>query len=134
MSENPGTPPPSTEPLSYQTPTSGYQGPAPTKDDTNLATLIYILAIFTGFLGPLIIWLMKKDQSPFVDDQGKEVLNWSITMVLGSVVCAILMVVIIGIILMPVLGLLHVIFTIMGALKANKGIAYRYPFALRLLK
>lgn len=133
MSEQP---PPSGAPLNYATPgaANAYQGPPPSKDDMNMAMLIYILAIFTGFIGPLIIWLMKKEQSPFVNDQGKEVLNWSITVVLAYIVCIILMFVIIGIFLMPLLLLAHLIFTIMGALKAKDGIPYRYPFALRLLK
>lgn len=77
---------------------------------------------------------MKKDSSRFVDDQGKEVLNWCITMVLGYIACILLMFVVIGIFLMPVLLLLHVILTILGAVKASQGIPYRYPFALRLLK
>lgn len=126
MAENLTTPPPA--PLNY----SG--GAAPSKDETNMATLIYILCIFTGFIGPLIVWLLKKENSSFVDDQGKEVLNWCITVVLAYIACVILMFVIIGIFLMPIVGLCHLIFTIIGAVKANKGIAYRYPFALRLLK
>lgn len=132
MSENPQP----ASPLNYESMTSasGYSGPPPTKDETNMAMLTYILAIFTGFIGPLIIWLMKKDQSAFLNDQGKEVLNWSITVVLAYIVCIILMFVIIGIFLMPILLLCHLIFTIMGAVKVSKGIAYRYPFALRLLK
>lgn len=134
MSE--GAPPPTSDTLNYQSMTNpaGYQGPPPTKDETNMAMLTYILAIFTVFIGPLIIWLIKKDQSPFLNDQGKEVLNWSITVVLAYIVCIILMFVIIGIFLMPVLLLCHLIFTIMGAIKSSKGIAYRYPFAIRLLK
>lgn len=109
-------------------------GAAPSKDDTNLATLIYVLCIFTGFIGPLIIWLMKKEQSQFVDEQGKEVLNWCITMVAAYLVCFLLMFIIIGIFLMPILAIAHIVLTIMGAMKVNKGIAYRYPFAIRLLK
>lgn len=134
MSES--QPPPSGTPLNYATATApgGYQGPPATSDDKNMAMLIYILAIFTGFIGPLIIWLIKKDQSPFINDQGKEVLNWSITVVLAYIVCIILMFVIIGIFLMPILLLAHLILTIMGALKVKDGIAYRYPWALRLLK
>ena len=133
MTENPapnqGTP---SSTLNYSP--AGYTGAPPTKDETNLATLTYVLAIFTGFIGPLIIWLMKKDQSQFVDDQGKEVLNWCITMVAAWIVCFILVFVLIGLFLMPLVGLLHLIFTIMGAVRVSGGVAYRYPFAIRLLK
>ncbi|MFN0009873.1 MAG: DUF4870 domain-containing protein [Planctomycetota bacterium] len=106
----------------------------PTKDDTNMGMLLYILALVTGFIGPLILWLVKKDSSRFVDDQGKEVLNWCITMAIGYVVCFLLMFVLIGVFLMPLLILAHFIFTIVGAVQASKGVAYRFPFALRLLK
>jgi len=107
---------------------------SPSKDDTNLGMLLYILALVTGFIGPLILWLVKKDSSKFVDDQGKEVLNWCITMFIGYIACFVLMFVLIGIFLMPILILTHLILTILGAIKANQGVAYRYPFALRLLK
>jgi hypothetical protein len=107
---------------------------SPSKDDANMGMLLYILALVTGFIGPLILWLVKKDSSRFVDDQGKEVLNWCITMAIGYVACFILMFVLIGIFLMPVLILAHLILTILGAVKASQGVAYRYPFALRLLK
>ena len=111
-----------------------YAGAPPSTDDRNMAVLTYILCLFTGFIGPLIIWLMKKDQSAFVNNQGKEVLNWCITLVLGNIACLILTVIWIGLLLWPLLGLAHVIFNIRGAMSARKGSAYRYPFALRLLK
>ncbi len=115
-------------------PAAAYSGPAPSKDECNMALLTYILCLVTGFIGPLIIWLIKKDQSAFVNHQGKEVLNWCITMVLAYIACFILMFIVIGIFLMPILLLVHLIFNIMGAISASKGVAYRYPFALRLLK
>jgi uncharacterized protein len=129
---NPGASP---NPVDYATaPAGGYQGPPPTKDETNMAMLIYILGIFTGFIGPLILWLVKKNESAFINDQGKEVLNFQITAFLAYVVCIILMFVIIGIFLIPVVMICYLVFLILGALKVNKGIAYRFPFALRLLK
>lgn len=107
---------------------------SPSKDDTNMGMLLYILALVTGFIGPLILWLVKKDSSKFVDDQGKEVLNWCITMFIGWIACLVLMLVIIGVFLMPVLILAHLVLTVVGAVQASKGVAYRYPLALRLLK
>src|SRR5262245_30229266 len=76
-----------------------YTGAAPSKDDSNMAILLYVLCILTGFVGPLIIWLIKKDSSQFINDQGKEVLNWFITML---IVCTILAITVIGSILIPV--------------------------------
>ena len=111
-----------------------YSGPAPSKDEINLALLIYVSSLFTTFVVPLVIWLMKKDQSPFIDDQGKELLNWVITLGLGAVACVVLAFLIIPMFLLPLFGVAHMVFTILGALKAKEGIAYRYPFAIRLLK
>jgi hypothetical protein len=104
------------------------------QDEKNMAMLIYILGIFTGFVAPLIIWLLKKESMPFVNDQGKEVLNFQITTILAWIVCVLLSFIVIGFFLMPVVGLGYLILMIMGALKAKDGIAYRFPFALRLLK
>lgn len=115
-------------------PAGGYQGPAPSKDDMNMALLMYILSIPTGVIAPLIIWFMKKEKSPFLDDQGKEVLNWCITLIIAYVACFILMFVVVGIFLMMALPIVHIVFAILGALKAKDGVAYRFPFALRLLK
>jgi uncharacterized Tic20 family protein len=104
------------------------------KDARTMAVLMYILAIFTGFIGPLIIWLLKKNESQFIDDQGKELLNWEITVFIAFIVSAILMVVLIGIFLMPVVAICNLVFIIIGAIKVNQGIRYRFPFAIRLLK
>ena len=91
-------------------------------------------------LGPLVIWMMKKETMPFVDDQGKEALNFNITV--GIVFLALwvltFMTLGIGILLtgplMLIVGLAWLVVTIMAAIKAHEGVAYRYPFALRLVK
>ena len=92
------------------------------------------------FIGPLVIWLMKKETMPFVDDQGKEALNFSITV---SIVCiALLMLTILSlgigalltIPLMLAVGIASLVFAIMAAIKANEGVAYRYPISIRLVK
>jgi uncharacterized Tic20 family protein len=141
-----GTVPPATTPapvgsVPYATPgvgTSGYpgpyMGPAPTQDDRTMAMLAHLLSIFAGFLGPLIIWLIKKDQSPFVDDQGKEALNFQLTLLIGYIVGIVTACFIIGYLLILVLWVLAIVFGIMGALAANKGTAYRYPFNIRMVK
>ena len=86
-----------------------------------------------GFIGPLVIWLMKKDDYPFVDEQGKEVLNFQISVFVYFVISAILIIFVIGIFLIMALGLFALICSIIGAIKANDGLHYRYPFIFRLL-
>ena len=99
-----------------------------------MAMLIYILAIFTGWLGPLILWLVKKDQSPFVNHHGKEVLNFQITLFIAYIVCALLVFVVIGCFLLPALLICSLVFSIMGAIAASKGQWYQFPFNIRLIK
>lgn len=112
-----------------------YAGPPATPDDKTMAMLAHLLAIVTGFIGPLIIWLIKKDQSPFVSDQAKEALNFEITLAIGWVVIFILgMLTCFAHLLYVPLLVLNLVFCLMAGLKAKDGIAYRYPFALRLIK
>ncbi|MEM9445486.1 MAG: DUF4870 domain-containing protein [Verrucomicrobiota bacterium] len=100
----------------------------------HLATLAGLIIPFGNLIGPLVVWLLKKQEMPFVEDQGKEVLNFQITISIALVISAILTVVAIGFLLLPIVGLISIIFTIIGAIKANEGHSYRYPFALRLIK
>ena len=92
------------------------------------------------FLGPLVIWLMKKDSMPFVADQAKESLNFNITVSAIFLVLLVLSLVTLGIgfiITLPIMlivGIAALVLIIMAAIKANDGIAYRYPFTLRLVK
>ncbi|HEY4583653.1 MAG TPA: DUF4870 domain-containing protein [Lysobacter sp.] len=91
-------------------------------------------------IGPLVIWMMKKETMPFVDDQGKEALNFNITVGIVFLVLFVLTFVTLGIgilltgPLMLIVGLAWLVVTIIAAIKANEGVAYRYPFALRLVK
>ncbi|HEY5810916.1 MAG TPA: DUF4870 domain-containing protein [Povalibacter sp.] len=114
--------------------------PAPSAEERNWAVgahLSALLGAFTGIgaiLGPLIVWLIKKDTMPFVNDQGKEALNFQITVLLAAVVCVILILVAVGMMLLALLCLLDLIFIIIAAVKASEGVAYRYPINLRLIK
>ncbi len=106
----------------------------PSNDDRNLAMLAHLLGIVSGFVGALIIWLIKKDQSPFVDEQGKEALNFQITMMIAIVGAWILMFVLIGMLLLPLLLVANLVFCVLAAVAVSKGEHYKYPFAIRLLK
>jgi uncharacterized Tic20 family protein len=91
-------------------------------------------------IGPLIIWLLKKETMPFVDEQGKEALNFNITVAIIGLVLLLLTVITLGIgvfIVVPVgavVGIGWLVFTIIAAVKTNDGEHYRYPFTLRLVK
>ncbi|MHC4910458.1 MAG: DUF4870 domain-containing protein [Planctomycetota bacterium] len=106
---------------------------APSSDDRNMALLAHVLAIFTGFIGPLIIWLIKKDGSPFVDDHGKEALNFQITVLIASIVSAVLAIVVIGVFLLLAIAICNLVFCILAAVAASNGEFYRYPMTIRLL-
>ncbi len=90
--------------------------------------------ILLGFLAPLITWLIYRERSAFVEDQGKEALNFQITLLIGYVIASVLVFVVIGVALLPLLWIASVILSIMGGVAANRGERYRYPFALRLIK
>jgi len=92
------------------------------------------------FLGPLIIWLIKKDTMPFVNDQAKEALNFAITLSIVGFSLLMLTIMSLGIgalITIPVMmfvGIVALVLVIIAAVKANEGVAYRYPATLRLVK
>ncbi len=89
---------------------------------------------FGNIVGPLIIWLVKRDEMSFVDDQAKEALNFNISMTIYMAVAGVLIFVLIGIPIMIVLAITWLVLIVMAAIKANEGTAYRYPITLRLVK
>ncbi|MFP8293462.1 DUF4870 domain-containing protein [Pseudomonas aeruginosa] len=89
---------------------------------------------FGSLLGPLIVWQLKRESDPFVDAQGKEALNFQITVALAMFVSFLLMLVVIGFFLLGLVCLAALVLTIIAGIKANEGKAYRYPFCLRLIK
>jgi len=100
----------------------------------HLSALAGYLIPFGNIVGPLVIWQIKKNEFPLVDDQGKEALNFQITVALAAIVCFLLMFVVVGIFLLMALGITNLIFIIIAGLRANQGESYRYPFSLRLVK
>jgi uncharacterized Tic20 family protein len=101
---------------------------------THLSALAGLIIPFGNLLGPLVFWQIKKNEMPFADDQGKEALNFQITVTIAMVVSLILMVVLIGFLLIFVVGIAALILSILAAVKANNGEYYRYPMTLRLIK
>ncbi len=104
------------------------------RDATNMAMLCHLLAIFIGFIGPLIIWLVKKDDDPFIDDQGKEALNFQITVLIAMIASGLLCFVCIGFVLMPLVWIADLVLCVIASIKASIGQAYRYPLAIRFVK
>ncbi|MBN1456607.1 MAG: DUF4870 domain-containing protein [Sedimentisphaerales bacterium] len=100
----------------------------------NMALLCHLLGLLTCFIGPLVIWLLKKDEHPFIDSQGKEALNFQISVTLASIAAGILSVFCIGFLLFPIIGVLDLVFSIMACVKSSQGVDYKYPISIRLIK
>lgn len=132
----PTTPPPGAE----GTPPPSGASAMSQADERQWAMLTHLSALLGAFTGigfivaPLIMWLIKKDQSAFVDDHGKEAVNFQITMMIAMVVSGALIIVLIGIVLLPIVFLIAVILPVIAGLKANEGQMYRYPMTIRLIK
>ncbi|MHC4547496.1 MAG: DUF4870 domain-containing protein [Planctomycetota bacterium] len=114
--------------------------PTPQAGKNAMAMLCHLLS-FCGFffpfgniLGPLVIWLVKREDDPLVDDQGKEVVNFQISVTIYGIVCAILTLVLIGILLLIALAVFDIVFTIIAAIKAYDGESFRYPLCIRFIK
>jgi uncharacterized Tic20 family protein len=86
-----------------------------------------------GLVVPIVIWQLKKDELPGIDAHGKVVVNWIISLVIYAAACVLLVFVIVGIFLLIALGVLAVVFPVVGAIKANNGEVWRYPLAIPFL-
>ncbi|MCH8544244.1 MAG: DUF4870 domain-containing protein [Alcanivorax sp.] len=115
-------------------------GAAPGPDERNLATGCHLLAFagmlfpFGSILGPLVLWLVKRNSSHYVDQQGREAVNFNITMTLALLISAALTTVLIGFVLMPLVLVFWVAMAIVAAVQSSGGKAYRYPLTLRLVQ
>ncbi|MFK8113188.1 MAG: DUF4870 domain-containing protein [Rubripirellula sp.] len=139
MNEEPDNPydlPP--EPISL-----GDRDFAPTQDERNIALIAHLSGIagivmggLLGFLGPLLVYLIKKDDSPYIAAQAKEALNFQITVLIIGVACAVLAMISCGtlFLLLFVPAVMQVVFGIIAALAVRDGSHYRYPVNLRLIQ
>lgn len=109
---------------------------APSDDQKTLALITHLSCILLWFIVPLIIWLTNKDQADkaFVTDQAKEALNFQITLTIVYVIGIVLSIILIGGLINLAAWIANLVLCIMAGLAAQKGQAYRYPFALRLIK
>lgn len=100
----------------------------------HLSTLLGFVVPFLGLVAPILIWQLKKEEMPALDAHGKSVANWLISSFLYALGCVVLSFVLIGIPLLVVLGLLCIVFPIIGGIKANDGELWHYPMTIKFLK
>lgn len=103
----------------------------PTGDEKTLALLSHVLTIIAPILAPLIIYLIKKNESAFVEAHAKESLNFQISLAIISII---LVLTIVGILLLWIIGIAALVLVIVATIKASEGKLYRYPFCIRLIK
>ncbi len=100
----------------------------------HLSALAGLIGIPLGtVIGPLIFWLLKKNEYPFVDAQGKAALNFQISVIIYAIVCFVLVFVVIGIPLLILLAIFDLIMVIMASIKASNGESFKYPLAIRFI-
>lgn len=110
--------------------------------DTRMWAMICHLAALAGLvvpvvgciIGPLVVWQIKKEEFPFVDEQGKEAVNFQISILIYGIVAGLLCFACVGIILLPAVVIFDLIFMLIAAVKANNGEHYRYPLTIRFIK
>jgi uncharacterized Tic20 family protein len=117
----------------HSDPLPGSEAPkyTPTNDERTLAILCHVLTIFFWLFPPLIIYLIKKDESAYVTEHARESLNFQITM---SIVAIALVLTIVGILLVWVLAIVVLVLVIIASIKASENKVYRYPLTIRLIK
>ncbi|MEM8781607.1 MAG: DUF4870 domain-containing protein [Planctomycetota bacterium] len=136
--ETPSEPtPPPADPAPPPQPADDDTPPAEITDDAkNMAMLAHLLGAILSVLGALIIWIIKKDDHPFIDQEGKEAVNFQLTIFFGYLLLIPISIITCGFgsfLYLPVF-ILALVLGIVAALKAKEGVAYKYPFAIRLIK
>jgi hypothetical protein len=106
----------------------------PTSDERTLAILSHVLCFVVSFIAPLVIYLVKKDESQFVAAHAKESLNFQISLFIYCIISAILIFVIIGIFLLWAISIFAIVLMIVATIRASEGKLYRYPFCIRLIR
>jgi uncharacterized Tic20 family protein len=103
----------------------------PTSDEKTLALIAHVITFVSSFIAPLIIYLIKKDESEFIREHAKESLNFQITVFIIVIICIISL---IGLLLLWAVGLFTFILVIVATIRASEGKLYRYPFSIRFIK
>lgn len=125
---------------SFESHQAQHRAPRPRVEQRNMATIAHLSALagyvipFGSVLGPLVVWLMNREEMPIVGEHARRALNFQLTMLIGIVISLFLIFVVIGIPLLIVLGLMQLVLTIVAVVKANQGEDYRYPYSLEFIK
>ncbi|MCD4680560.1 MAG: DUF4870 domain-containing protein [Bacteroidales bacterium] len=111
------------------------------KSDENKWAMFCHLSAFAGLvfpfgniIGPLIIWSLKKDEYPFVDDQGKESINFQISMTIYVIISFLLAFILIGFLVSIAVGVFYIIMIVMASIKTYEGLFFRYPFSIKFIR
>jgi uncharacterized protein len=127
-------------PAPWEGPRGGQPGPwqggppRPSGEDTTWAVLAHVSYFVLGLVAPLVIYLVKRRESPFVRQHAAEALNFHITVTLATVVCVLLVLVLVGFVLLPLVLLGGAVLSVLAAVAAGRGEPYRYPLTLRLVR
>ena len=101
----------------------------------HLLSLTLFLGVPLGnIIGPLIVWLVKRNEDPFVDQCGKDALNFQISMTIYLIIAGFLVLIVVGLFLVLPLMIVNLVCTIIASIKASEGNRYQYPLSIRFLK
>ncbi len=100
----------------------------------HVSTFLGLVFPFGNILGPLVIWLVKREEMPFVDDQAKEALNFNLSMTIYMVASVFMVLLLVGILMLLILAFAWIVLGILAAVRSNEGVAYRYPLTIRFIQ
>jgi uncharacterized Tic20 family protein len=107
---------------------------SPTQDEKNIALLAHILTLVAPILAPLIIYVIKKNESDFIAYHAKESFNFQIAVIVAGIICFLLIFLVVGIFLIGILGIYATVLIIVATIRASEGRIYEYPFTINLIK
>lgn len=100
----------------------------------HLSQFLNFIIPLSGLIVPIVLWQVKKNESEFIDRNGKIITNWLISAMIYSVICLVMIFFLIGIPMLAALGIISIVFPILGAIKANNGEAWSYPLSIKFFK
>lgn len=104
------------------------------KEDKSLAMIMWVLTFFTSFVAPLVIWLVKKEESEYINKQGKNCLNFTISYGIYGIASFLLTLILIGYLALMALIIANITYTILAIVSTNKGEDYVVPFTIEFIK
>lgn len=106
----------------------------PSQDEKNLAMVTHLLTFFSSFIAPLVIYVIKKNESHFVAEHARQALNFHISLAILIFISIILIIVLIGILMLIALGIMATVLVVVAAIRANEGRLYKFPFTIEFIK